>query len=139
MLSVYKDKINFKNRNIKYIEQNEIFQVIMKSNLLVTDFSSIVFEYIYQNKPFVMFIPDAEEQNLEKIYNPEYFYLIQKFKEGSINFKNEYLNINQVVNKIINYIDNNFNIEKNLSDFYNKFNFTCGNNTMKFINYLENL
>ena len=139
MLSLYKDKINFTNRNIKFIEQNEIFQVIKKSNLLVTDFSSVIFEYIFQNKPYVMFIPDADEQNIEKIYNPEYFNLIKKFKEGSINFMNEYLNIKQAVNKIINYIDNDFNVEKNLSDFYKNFNFTCGNNTMKFINYLENL
>ena len=139
MLSIYKDKLNFKNRNIKFIEQNEIFQIIMKSNMLVTDFSSIIFEYIYLNKPYVMFIPDADDQNIEKIYNQEYYNLITKFKEGSISFMNEYLNINQVVNKIINYINNNFNVEKNLSEFYNKFNFTCGNNTMKFINYLDNL
>ena len=139
MLSLYKDRLNFKNRNIKFIEQNEIFQIIVKSNLLVTDFSSIIFEYIYQKKPYVMFIPDADDQNIEKIYNKEYYNLIMKFKEGSISFMNEYLNINQVVNKIINYIDNNFKIEKNLSEFYNNFNFTCGNNTMKFINYLENL
>ena len=139
MLSIYKDKINFKNRNIKFIEQNEIFQTIMKSNLLVTDFSSIIFEYIYQNKPYVMYIPDADDMNIEKIYNQEYFNLINKFKEGSISFKNEYLNIKPAVNKIINYINNNFNIEIDLSEFYNNFNFTCGNNTMKFINYLENL
>ena len=139
MLYIYNDMINFKNRNIKFIQQNEIFQVIIKSNLLVTDFSSIIFEYMYQNKPYVMFIPDAEEINIQNIYNSEYFNLIKKFKEGSISFMNEYLDIKQVVNKIIYYIDNNFSIDKNLSDFYKSFNFNCGNNTMKFINYLESL
>ena len=30
-------------------------------------------------------------------------------------------------------------MENDLIDFYNSFNLTCGNNTMKFINYLEDI
>jgi hypothetical protein len=52
---------------------------------------------------------------------------------------NKYFSINHVVDKIIYYINNDFNLEQNLTDFYDSFNLTCENNTMKFINYLENL
>ena len=139
MFNIYKEKIVFGSNNIKFIEQNEIFNHIIKSNLLVTDFSSIIFEFIYQNKPFVMFIPDSEDPTINKLYNWEYIKLIKDLKGGLIDFRNIFFSINQVVNKIKYYINNDFKIEGNLKDFYESFNLTCGNNTIKFINYLENL
>ena len=139
MIEIYKDKLNFGNNNIKYIQQNEIFQSIINSNLLVTDFSSIIFEFMYLNKPYIMFIPDSDDPNINKNYDINYFNLIKSLKEGTIDFMNKYFNINQVVDKIIYYINNNFEIDKSLKEFYNSFNLSCGNNTMKFINYLENL
>lgn len=139
MFHIYKDKINFGTNNIKFVNQNEIFNCIIKSNLLVTDFSSIIFEFIYQNKPFVMFIPDSEDPNINKLYSAEYINLLKDLKENKIDFSNKYFDIIQVVNKIIYYIINDFKIETNLNKFYESFNLTCGNNTIKFINYLENL
>ena len=139
MLDLYKNKLNFRNNKIKFIKQNEIFHYIKKSNLLVTDFSSIIFEFMYQNKPYVMFIPDSEDPDISKYYSQEYINLVKDLREDKIKFMNKFFNINQAVNKIIYYIKNDFQVEKNLSDFYQSFNLTCGNNTMKFINYLENL
>jgi hypothetical protein len=139
MLDLYKNKLNFENNKIKFIKQNEIFHYIKKSNLLVTDFSSIIFEFMYQNKPYVMFIPDSEDPNITKYYSQEYFNLIKDLREDKIKFMNKFFNINKAVNKIIYYIKNDFQVEKSLSNFYQSFNLTCGNNTMKFINYLENL
>ena len=72
MLDIYKNKLNFGKNKIKFIKQNEIFHYIKKSNLLVTDFSSIIFEFMYQNKPYVMFIPDSEDTNINKYYSQEY-------------------------------------------------------------------
>ena len=107
--------------------------------MLVTDFSSIIFEFIYQNKPFVMFIPDSEDPTINKLYNWEYIKLIKDLKGGLIDFRNIFFSINQIVNKIEYYINNDFKVEENLNEFYESFNLTCGNNTIKFINYLENL
>ena len=139
MLNIYKDRINFNNTKIQFIKQYEIFKVIRKSDLLITDFSSIIFEFMYQNKPFVMFIPDSKITQINNQYNLDYFNLIKDLKEGKIEFKNKFFNVNKAVHKIIYYIENDFKIENDLSDFYKSFNLTCGNNTLKFINYLENL
>jgi CDP-glycerol glycerophosphotransferase (TagB/SpsB family) len=139
MFNIYKEKIVFGYNNIKFIEQNEIFNHIIKANMLVTDFSSVIFEFIYQNKPFVMFIPDSEDPTINKLYNWEYIKLIKDLKGGLIDFRNIFFSINQVVNKIKYYINNDFKVEENLNEFYESFNLTCGNNTIKFINYLENL
>ena len=139
MLNIYKDRINFNNTKIQFIKQYEIFKVIRKSDLLITDFSSVIFEFMYQNKPFVMFIPDSKITQINNQYNLDYFNLIKDLKEGKIEFKNKFFNVNKAVHKIIYYIENDFKIENDLSDFYKSFNLTCGNNTLKFINYLENL
>lgn len=139
MLEIYKDMLDFGNTNITFIKQNEILQNIANSNLLITDFSSIIFEFIYLKKPYIMFIPDSEDPNIDKYYTKDYSNLIKDLKNDSIQFMNKYFNINEVVNKIIYYINTDFELENNLVDFYNSFNLNCGNNTMKFINYLENI
>ena len=139
MLEIFETKLNFENRKIKFIKQNEIFEYIIKSSLLVTDFSSIIFEFIYQKKPYIMYVPDSEDPNINIFYDKDYFNLIKRLKDGSVHFMNKFFSINKVVDKIIYYINNDFNLEQNLIYFYNSFNLTCGNNTMKFINYLENL
>ena len=36
----------------------------MKSNLLITDFSSVTFDFIYQRKPIIIYIPDSEDLNI---------------------------------------------------------------------------
>ena len=122
MLAIYKNNLNFVNNKIKFINQNEIFRCIRKSSLLVTDFSSVIFEFIYQNKPYIMYIPDNEDKNINKYYNENYSKLIHDLKDDSIVFMNKYFDINSVVDKIIKYINNNFEIEPNLSNFYKSFN-----------------
>ena len=101
-LNIFKEKMNLKN-NIKFIQQYEILDTIRNANLLVTDFSSIIFEFIYQNKPFVMFIPDGKDPNIQNFYVPNYFNLIQNLKDEKIYFKNKFFDINLAINKIIFY------------------------------------
>ena len=103
MLEIYKDKINIENKNVKFIKQNQIFRCITRSSLLVTDFSSIIFEFIYQKKPYIMFIPDSEDLNIEQYYISNYYKLIKDLKEDRIGFMNKFFDINDVVEKIIYY------------------------------------
>ena len=101
MLEIYKEMLNFGNNNVRFINQNQIMSCIINSNMLVTDFSSIIFEFMYQKKPFVMFIPDSNDPNIDSFYIQNYYELIKNLKEGSIDFMNKYFSINQVVDKII--------------------------------------
>ena len=128
-----------KKAYIKYINQESIMECLSKSNLLVTDFSSIIFDIIFRNKPFIIYVPDSEDNNLKKLYNETYFDIINGLKNGSINFENKYFNINEVIKKIIYYINNNFQLEIKLKMFYNSFNLEGGKNTINIINYLKNL
>ena len=127
------------NKHIKYIEEREISNILCNTSLLVTDFSSIIFDIIYREKPFVIFIPDSNDPNLSEIYIDYYYQLIKDIKDGTISFQNTFFSIEETVKKINFYIKNNFNLEPKLKMFYNQFGFKKENNTNKFIEYLKKL
>ena len=124
------------NKYIEFIEENTISECLSKSNLVVSDFSSIIFDYIYRRMPFIIYIPDANEPHIDLIYDKNYFELIQSIKNGTINFINQYYEINKAINKIIFYIKNDFHLEPKFEQFYNHFNLKKNNNTKLFIKYI---
>ena len=128
-----------KMKSLRFIKENEISECLAKTSLVVTDFSSIVFDIIYRKKPYIIFVPDANDTKIEKIYKKNYVNLIQLIKNGTIKFENTYFNVNDTVNKIIYYINNKFEIELNLKKFYEKLSLKEGNNIIKFIEYIKNL
>ena len=137
MLNNFKNSIR-KNKLIKIIEQNEIFNCLIKTNLLITDFSSVIFDMIYQRKPYIIFIPDIEDPKNKENYKQGYYDIINGLKNDSLYFENKYLKLEEAIDKILYYIKNNFTIESKLSVFYDSFEFNCKNNTRTFINYLIN-
>ena len=64
----FEKKLN-KLGNIYKIEQYQIFECISKSSLFISDFSSVVFDFLYQKKPFILFLPNPEDPNIKDIYN----------------------------------------------------------------------
>jgi len=135
-ISQYK---KIKSLKSKYISFEQISDLLMKSNLLITDFSSVVFDFVYQRKPIIIYIPDAEDPNNKYNYDEDYYNLINNIKNGTIHFENKYNTVEQVINKIIYYIDNDFKLESNMKDFYDSFEFKCRNNTQAFIEYIKNM
>ena len=133
------NKITQKNKLIKFIQQIEISECLAKTNLIVSDFSSVVFDVMYRRKPVIIYIPDANDPNIKEIYKKRYYKLINLMKDDKIKFENKFFDLNDVVKKIIFYINNNFTIETKLKKFYDSFGFKIGNNINKFIEYLKNL
>ena len=129
------------NKNIKLIDQSLISECLKNSSLLITDFSSIVFDYIYQKKPFILYIPDANDPMIENIYIKPYFEIINGLKNGSFYFENKFFDLQRVIDKTIFYINNNFKIDKILQNFFKYFNFEIKskNHTISLINYLKKL
>ena len=124
MINNYKKEIKI-NKLIKYIEQSQISECLTKSNLLITDFSSVIFDMIYQRKPYIIYIPDLEDPNNKDNYIQGYYDIINGLKNGSIDFENKYLKFEQVINKTLYYINNDFLIDLKLSKFYDSFDFKC--------------
>ena len=124
---------------IEYINEKDIFECLSKTNLVVTDFSSIIFDMICRKKPYVIYIPDANDPQIKNIYNSNYYNNIELLKNNSFNFLNIYDGLNDAITKILYYINNDFKLEENMINFYKSFSFESGNNTKKFIEYLKSL
>ena len=124
---------------IKFIKVNNIIDYIEKSNLFITDFSSIIFDFIYQKKPYIIYIPDSNDNLINKKYKKNYCDLIQSMKNDTIKFENKFFNIDSVINKILFYLNNNFNLEDKLKIFYDSLNLTKNNNIYEFIKYIKNI
>ena len=131
--------LEIQNLKLNYITEQQISDTLMKSNLLITDFSSVIFDFIYQKKPIIIYIPDSEDPNIKDKYDNDYFDLINTIKNGTIHLENKYNTTEQVINKIIYYIDNNFKLESKLMEFYDSFELKCQNNMQTFIDYIENM
>ena len=127
------------NSNFIFINQNEISECLSKVDLVVTDFSSVIFDVMYRNKTFVIYFPDFDEPNIDIIYTQNYSYVIRTMKKNQFGFKNVYFNINETVNKIIHYVKNNFTIEKELKQLYDSFIPERRESIPKFIEYLKKL
>ena len=62
--------------------------------------------------------------------------VIKKFKYNQFPFENIYFDIDSTVNKINYYIDNRFELDRNLIELYDKLNFTKADYISEFIDYL---
>ena len=79
------------------------------------------------------------DPNLQDIYDNEYYETINKIKNGTIYLNEVFLDLDKVIYKIIYYINNDFDLEKEKLTIYNKFRLTNKGNTRKFIKYLKKL
>ena len=137
---VHKYKKYFKNKNnLKYIKENDISECLSKTQMVVTDYSSIIFDMIYRRKPYILFIPDANDSKIKQNYKKFCYDIIKKFSNNIFGFENVFFNINSTVNKIKYYIDNGFKLEVKLKNFYDEFNFRNGPFLNDFIDNLLNL
>lgn len=134
----YKELFQLNNYAI-FINENEISNILSKTSLIVTDFSSIIFDLIYRKKPYIIFIPDSYDPLIVNKYSKEYYLLIKDMRNNIIKFENKFFTVEKAINKIIYYINNNFELEQKLKKFYDSFEFKHENSINKFIEYLINL
>ena len=135
---IYKELFKFK-KSVVYIEENEIAECISKTNLIVTDFSSIIFDIIYRRKPYIIYIPDANDPLIFKKYENYCYNIINNFKYNIYEFENIFFDINSTIKQINYYINNNFKLDRKIKKFYDGFNFTNVPIINDFINYLVKL
>lgn len=87
-----KDEIfkDINNKNIVLLNQKEIdlMQIIVDTDLLITDYSSIGFDVTLLNKPVIMFFPDIDEY----LKGREIYCSIEELKENGITSTNELVN-----------------------------------------------
>ena len=135
-LNDYKNRLKL-NNYIHFIDENNISECLSKISLVISDFSSIIFDLIYRKKPFIIFIPDANDPQIENAYTKYYYELIQSIKNSTLKFENKFFTVNETVNKIIYYINNNFNLDSALQKLYDSFKLKNEDSINHFIKYLK--
>ena len=135
----YKNEFEIINnlKHIKFIKENDIAECLSKTSLVVTDYSSIIFDMIYRRKPYIIFIPDIYDSFIEQNYLNKSYDVINKFRTNKFEFENVYFDLNSTVDKINYYIKNDFRLNRKLKKFYNDFHFKKGAIINKFINYIN--
>ena len=97
----------------KFYDNSYLTHYIEQCSLLVTDFSSISFDFMFQNKPVLFYLIDANDT----LDFPEKNYM--ENKNNSIFFGNGFTQENEVIEKINYYIERKFDIGEKMKQNYN--------------------
>ena len=101
-----------KNIIVNHNEEVDIQELLNKTDLLITDFSSIYFDIAYRQRPIIYYQFDTNKYRKNQL--EEGYFSYQKDGFGDIFNKSDL-----VINKIKYYIDNNFKIE---DKYFNRMN-----------------
>ena len=138
-ISHHKDLLMHRNLNltnfkyIKYMKQNKLAHYIEQCSLLVTDFSSIAFDFMFQNKPTLFYLIDVDDSI--KFEEKKYM----KNSKNVIYFGNVYKEKKILINKIKFYINKHFNIDHELKKKYEIVFYYKNNITEKIIDIINNI
>lgn len=120
-------------KNVELINEDEIENIKQEASLLLTDYSSMCFEFFLQNKPVIFYhIDDSADCKLygkkEDIINP-----FEGKEEELFNIKSD---VNEAIRLIEKYAKNNFQCEKEIIDKENKFFYFKNNFCERFEKFL---
>lgn len=123
-----KARIDSKWRNIIDLSDSmDINELMIMSDLLITDYSSVVFEFSLMDKPIIMYSPDREEYIKER----DFYYEYEGFVPGPI--------VNNT-KELIGKLNSDGWDTKKVSKFKEKFfDYRDGKSTERFINLLKSM
>lgn len=117
---------NLKDRILNLNSETDINDLIMVSDILISDYSSVVFEGAFLNKKMILFAYDKEEYLAER----DFYYDYDNFVPGPIAYTND------DIIKIIK--ENKFDLEK-VNKFKKEFfDYTDGKSSERFVEYIFN-
>lgn len=126
--TIYACRFLFNIDNINILDSYEISKEILKTDLLITDYSSVCFDFMYLDVPVIFYRFDSnvvyknrDDRRALKSCREKDKYLYNCFYQGEVD---------KVIDKIEHYIKNGFeleseNIEKNKQFFYHRDNKNC--------------
>lgn len=120
------------NEFYKMANDSDVYPILKYTDALITDYSSVYFDYLHLNKPIIYYIPDLKEYETKC----RGFYRPYETLTAGIYAKNED-ELLQAMQDIVNGIDNYKAKRKALLD--EMFVFQDGNNCKRVIDWLNSL
>ncbi|WDL69721.1 CDP-glycerol glycerophosphotransferase family protein [Helicobacter winghamensis] len=102
---------------LKPIDQNRLSDIKNRASLLITDYSSMAFDFMVKDKPVIFYRIDQNELCLDE-ESRENFEYAKRLDDCIYNI---FYNREEVVNKCIYYFNNNFALEDEFKARNNKF------------------
>ena len=132
ILDICKDSIDL-GENIELADSNNLDWYIKTSDLLVTDYSSIAFDFLFLNTPVIFYRLDFEDSTLDEF---------DKFNANSAKSMDNYLfntfyDEGSAVQKIRYYVQNGFVLEDDYKQIAEKLYYTKTNIRECIVNDLE--
>ena len=118
---------------IKYRNQSFLSHYIEQCSLLITDFSTVCFDFMFLNKPVLFYLIDFKD----KINFEEKIYM--NYNQNNIYFGNVFSDLKPLIEKIQNYIINDFNIEDELKKKYESVFYYKTNITERIVQIINNI
>lgn len=129
-----KNKLNpeLEDTIYKIDSDTDIYPILKYTDCLLTDYSSINFDYLLTNKPIVYYVPDFEEyqEKCRKFYIP-----LEEFAVGDICKKQEELiySLNKVLTEKDEHKDKRDNLKNKI------FKYQDNNNTKRVVEFIKSL
>jgi CDP-glycerol glycerophosphotransferase (TagB/SpsB family) len=118
---------------IKYRNQSFLSHYIEQCSLLITDFSTVCFDFMFLNKPVLFYLIDFKD----KINFEEKIYM--NYDQNNIYFGNVFIDLKPLIEKIQNYTINDFNIEVELKKKYESVFYYKTNITERIVQIINNI
>lgn len=122
-------------KNVRIVSGGEVSHYIRQCSCLVTDFSSVAFDFMFQHKPVVFYMLDKGDSVLGKEDTED----LRKFDYKKYVLPNVSFDENAAVERIIEYCENNFKADKKTQKIYDSFFYTKENIREQLIEKLEEM
>lgn len=110
-------------KNIQVLSGNNVSQYIRQCSCLVTDFSSVAFDFMFQYKPVVLYMLDKGDPLLDHYDRED----LEKFDYKKYILPDVFFDEDEVVDKIIAYCENDFTVDTETRAIYDSFFYTKEN------------
>ncbi|NVM36983.1 MAG: CDP-glycerol glycerophosphotransferase family protein [Candidatus Lokiarchaeota archaeon] len=128
---IYEREINFSMyKNIRLVEKgSDVQELLLISDLLITDYSSVIFDYLLKMKPILIFAYDYKDY-LKKV---GMYYNLQEIAPGPILY-----NADELINAIKNIEKVDVDYSEKRKEIRDKFNkYLDGKSTERILNYFK--
>lgn len=128
-------QINLSGENIEIIDSGRISDYIRRCSCLITDFSSVAFDFMFQHKPVIFYMLDKTDSLLNRFDKED----LAKFDYKQYILPNVLYDEQKVVKRLIEYCENNFEINHATQQIYDTFFYTKEDIREQLIDKLEHL